>query len=497
MKKILFALLFLSAAELPAQQCNCDSNFVWLKRYMERNYPGYKPKVNDSTRAAFYSYTQKYEELIKKVDNPNYCEYYILKWLQFFKDGHIQLIDNNKNRNLTLTSKDEKNKKLIRKLNEGVETIPIDSIEFVKSLDTMKHKGIQGVYAINTSINNSEYYVAIVKNNNGFRDYAGVILSSKTKFWHKGEVKLELRQISDSAFDVMLYQQNHSIWIYDQPFKILKNGDLDAAPYWKRIIPPPVSGSPVTTTTDENEITHCNANACFTNLNTQTSYLRIHSFSDMFTNEIDSVVKANMNSIKSHKYMIIDLRYNGGGSDDSYTALLPIIYSNPVVSYGVDLYSTPGNILAIKKAEKEDAYLSAEDRKFFDSLTAVMNAHPYQYIIQAPDDTVTSDSIMPEPEKVVVLMNRGCGSTTEQFLLFAHDCKKVTLMGEHSAGVLDYSNIRPVDFPCPYLTLWYPTTRSHRIPIGKGIDGIGIAPKIKLAPDADWIKAAEEYLEKN
>jgi hypothetical protein len=53
------------------------------------------------------------------------------------------------------------------------------------------------------------------------------------------------------------------------------------------------------------------------------------------------------------------------------------------------------------------------------------------------------------------------------------------------------------DFPCPYFTLWYPATRSHRITTGKGIAGIGIAPKIKPAPDADWIKAAEEYLEKN
>ncbi len=70
-------------------------------------------------------------------------------------------------------------------------------------------------------------------------------------------------------------------------------------------------------------------------------------------------------------------------------------------------------------------------------------------------------------------------------------------MGEHSLGELDYSNLRPVNFPCSLpSTFYYPTTLSRRVAMGQGIDGIGIPPNVKLKPDEDWIKAAEEYLMK-
>ena len=39
----------------------------------------------------------------------------------------------------------------------------------------------------------------------------------------------------------------------------------------------------------------------------------------------------------------------------------------------------------------------------------------------------------------------------------------------------------------PY-RLWSPTTRSRRIDIGAGIDGIGIKPNIYLTEKQDWLK---------
>jgi C-terminal processing protease CtpA/Prc len=95
---------------------------------------------------------------------------------------------------------------------------------------------------------------------------------------------------------------------------------------------------------------------------------------------------------------------------------------------------------------------------------------------------------------VVILINEGCASSTEQFLLEASQSKKVTLMGQNTSGTLDYSNLREYDFcEMPY-RLWSPTTRSRRIDIGEGIDGTGIKPNIYLTEKQDWIEEALNFL---
>jgi C-terminal processing protease CtpA/Prc len=81
---------------------------------------------------------------------------------------------------------------------------------------------------------------------------------------------------------------------------------------------------------------------------------------------------------------------------------------------------------------------------------------------------------------VAIVINHGCGSTTEEFLLLAKQSSKVVMAGEPSRGVLDYSNVVERDFYHPDLELHYPTTRSRRIDVGLGIDNIGIQPDIPL-----------------
>jgi hypothetical protein len=68
-------------------------------------------------------------------------------------------------------------------------------------------------------------------------------------------------------------------------------------------------------------------------------------------------------------------------------------------------------------------------------------------------------------------------------------------MGQNTQGTLDYSNLRESDFcEMPYL-LYAPTTRSRRIDIGEGIDGIGIKPSIYLTDKQDWIQEALKFLD--
>ncbi|MBK8496873.1 MAG: hypothetical protein IPL50_19165 [Chitinophagaceae bacterium] len=106
--------------------------------------------------------------------------------------------------------------------------------------------------------------------------------------------------------------------------------------------------------------------------------------------------------------------------------------------------------------------------------------------------------VLPFPSLVGVLIDKKCGSTTEQFLLAAKQSKKVVMFGENSAGVLDYANMHFLDFPCFEWRLGYATSRSRRLP-EQPVDNIGISPDIHLesyteTKTQDWVSYATEYL---
>jgi C-terminal processing protease CtpA/Prc len=132
----------------------------------------------------------------------------------------------------------------------------------------------------------------------------------------------------------------------------------------------------------------------------------------------------------------------------------------------------------------------AEYQKMVDKLKLKLN----QNVNIVEDYIDSSYTPLLFPKNVVILINEGCASSTEQFLLEAIQSKKVTLMGQNTSGTLDYSNLRESDFcDMPY-RLWSPTTRSRRIDIGAGIDGIGIKPNIYLTEKQDWIEEALNFL---
>ena len=117
------------------------------------------------------------------------------------------------------------------------------------------------------------------------------------------------------------------------------------------------------------------------------------------------------------------------------------------------------------------------------------------WVKQNDDETESSFNQKPFPKKIVILINRWCGSSTEELLLAARQSAKVILVGENTVGNLDYSNIVRVPFSCYPYTLVYATTRSRRLNIHQGIDNVGIAPKYRLPEGADWIKEALKIVE--
>ncbi len=232
-------------------------------------------------------------------------------------------------------------------------------------------------------------------------------------------------------------------------------------------------------------------------LNENTVILRIPSFSYSEKTIIDSVIKSNKDLFTQTDNLIIDLRNNGGGSDRSYQKLIPLIYTNPIRTIGMELLSTP-----INNKRMEDIITSLdfpeEIREWAKSALDKLNNNIGKFVnLNESSVSVTElDSIYNFPKNVGILVNERNGSTTEQFLLAAKQSKKVKLFGVTTAGVLDISNMYFVNSPDNEFKLGYCLSKSMRIP-EMTIDNKGIQPDYyidKSIPKYKWIEFVSNVL---
>ncbi|NRR93516.1 hypothetical protein HSX10_18240 [Winogradskyella undariae] len=248
------------------------------------------------------------------------------------------------------------------------------------------------------------------------------------------------------------------------------------------------------------ELTSSSEKPSIYNLHNNTLVLVIPSFEYSEKQSIDSLLLANHNKITSTENLIIDLRNNGGGSDESYYELIPFLYTNPIRTIGVELLSTKLNNKRLKdyidnksttKANRIIATNYLQQLK--NSLGEFVNLDSKRVHIK------TLDTIYTYPKKIGVVINQDNGSTTEQFLLSAKQSKKVKLFGTTTAGVLDISNMYFVNSPCNEFELGYSISRSMRIP-DMTIDNKGIPPDYyidKSIPDKKWIEFVSKILTDN
>ncbi|MBT7826742.1 MAG: hypothetical protein HN600_09135 [Bacteroidetes bacterium] len=209
--------------------------------------------------------------------------------------------------------------------------------------------------------------------------------------------------------------------------------------------------------------------------------LKIPSFLSHYKQQLDQLIEDNKSKICDSSIFIIDLRGNSGGVDETFDNICQFLYTHPVESIGVDFLASEGNVeLLINYYEK--AGIPAEGREQFESTINLMKSHPDEFVSIWPDRMITYPEVYPKPEKVGILIDEQCGSSTEQFLLFAKESQKVKLFGTPTSGCLDYSNVGPRALPSGHYMLCIPISRSRRLP-DSPIDGHGILPDEQLSDE--------------
>jgi hypothetical protein len=458
MKNTILSIAFLGLPFLMQAQCNCQEEFSKIKTHLESNYAGFKDKVTPKNIKKYKDFTADKEQVVTKAKNKSQCYFIINQWMSYFNDNHLYT---------------GLNAEAIEKIQpQKLQTdFPIEKLTvseaLIKKLESAK--GIEGIY----TKKGEGFSIAVLKNKNPFRDYVAIVIKSSDSKFENGTVLAELKEKSENEY-FLLYNSAHML-----AFATIKpkNGELISGfvKNGKEIV--------------DNE--NYNFEAKF--LNENTLYFNIPSFSWEAKPMVDSLFVAQKENLSKSANLIIDLRNNGGGSDDVYSFISPYLYTQPIKGIGVDMFSSNDNIKGWELM-LQDPNLpldnKAEYQKMIDKLKLKLN----QNVNIVEDYIDTSYTPLLFPKNVVIVINEGCASSTEQFLLEAIQSKKVTLMGQNTSGTLDYSNLRESDFcEMPYI-LWTPTTRSRRIDIGEGIDGIGIKPTIYLTEKQDWIKEALKFL---
>lgn len=453
-----FLLLFLLyTPALFSQQAVNNHTLDSVKSYLERNYVGFADKVNKQTQLAYHMHVKQSYAYAKQAVTATDQYFVIRHFISFFKDNHLSIDF------LSDTSYKE--------------TIELDEKQ-IQQLYNTKTNSIEGIYYTG----DSTYKVALIKSKKGLRSFAAVILTSKASSWKKGQVKFELIETGVNQYMGKWYNWRHFMSLIPVQFKA-SNGGLGDQGWYKVGSNPEVEMAPIPIFAEE-----AKQSTFFKHVNDSTCYIRIKSFDVQNAKLIDSVINANKTVIQAKAKLIIDLRNNGGGGDRSASFLLPIIYTNPVTSVGVDMLSTPDNINAWDSILEQ--YRNQLPKDVLDNVSK--KVHQKDGVERAmvnftADRTDTLATVWPNPVKVAIVINRYCASATEEFLLAARQSTKTTLVGEASRGVLDFSNVVQKRFSDPAFVLHYPTTRSRRLDVGPGIDNKGIQPDIPINLNSYWL----------
>lgn len=96
-------------------------------------------------------------------------------------------------------------------------------------------------------------------------------------------------------------------------------------------------------------------------LDDSTFFIQIPSFGQGSKEMIEETLSRYRDDIRRCPYFIIDLRGNSGGQGSTYEALLPLLYTHPFVSRGVEWYASEGNIEDFETALKEGDIVGGEE----------------------------------------------------------------------------------------------------------------------------------------
>lgn len=217
--------------------------------------------------------------------------------------------------------------------------------------------------------------------------------------------------------------------------------------------------------------------------------ITVSSFSIDYNDTIHKLFDKHKLQLEKCDRWIIDVRGNDGGSQDVYSVMLPYLFTNPIIVEGAQYWCSVDNVKAARE-EYED-YKNRVDSltKYGWEKSVEKREANTGHWLPVSGDTIVFSNIKTQPKKVAILIDKGCASSTEIFLMKARQSKKVILLGTNTNGTVDYGDVLYWDdLPYKPFNLRIATSRWNWIDKTGPIDGTGIKPDILIPTGTNnWI----------
>lgn len=481
MNRLILSFLFIIAQEISfGQNCNCDSTFQIVKYHVETNYAGWFDKTKQFDKTQFDELTNRIAFNTKSIFIDSLCYKEIKNYVDYFRDGHLHL-----------NIRKPKNQLAVHKQSITIDKIKIAESEILNYLKTAKLPDqVEGVWE------NETYRLGIVKSKTNSNLFNGIIINSKNENWAAGEVKLTIEKSKNKNYTLKFITGDKSELIENKA--ILFKNILDAKDLLLSRVYPEVR--------DKISLDNYSLETDPTNpkLSFPKKDVAVWTFPNFYAQNAEVVkilLEKNKAKLDTTKNWIIDLRGNEGGDVRVGNMLLPFLYTKPITWYSEFSRLTEDNFNYWYNTYVKEYYesLSKEKKQEYDSVFAITKTHFGQFGHWNNEnniaDTITFDNKKMYPEKVVLLIDRNTFSSGELYTILARQSDKVIVMGEKSAGSIDYGNVVTNKTNCPSISLTFPTSRNNWLDKGISIDQDKVQPDIYIPESIkNWIDFAYENL---
>lgn len=213
-------------------------------------------------------------------------------------------------------------------------------------------------------------------------------------------------------------------------------------------------------------------------LDNEVAYLSLNNFGDP---RIDTLFEEKLPELYKAKALVVDLRYNGGGSTEIGRHILQYLTSDTLL-YGAASFSRQH----IPSYKAWGAWTTAADTSGNEwahrSFLSFHDAYPYVF-------PYSLDTVRLQAERLVVptalLIGHNTASAAEDFLIYADNQPHMVKIGEPTFG----STGQPFFFEMPGGGSARICTKKDTYPDGREFVGYGIQPDIIVA------KTLEDYLQ--
>lgn len=463
-------MLILNGITTHAQEnvCDCLSSFNETVNKTEANYAGFPTKVTSKTGAAYRSILNKLRIKATPEKRKKECFYIINEYVRFFKDKHFSF---------SYVHADDPDREF-RNLSE----------KDLQNIQRGESKSVEGLW----TNADSTLTLAIKKTVNN--DYDAVVVSSKDSKFKKGLIYFTLRP-NQNRF---LLKQHHVFNSID--FYAKKRGNL--LQLWNFELYGRVDATSEKEKLELSTWRKNNNGLDFNMLDNETAFIKIPTF---FNNDskIEKLVAANDKAIRSSKFLIIDLRGNGGGNA-GWSFLLPYVMTNPIVQDAPLLRISEDNV-KLKRSEMEYFVknpVPPELKMYYTDAYTAMLKKAYEDLPNTKTEfyqiaglTIPLNADLPNPSKVALIVDDLCGSSAEYFLYLMKQSKKTTSYGVNTVGMMDYEGPAVTTaLPCNDFKLMIPVSKSSWTD-KNAIDQTGFTPDVVLKmSEQEWLPVIRKHL---